>query len=74
MVIIYKNVGIIENITKVRIAKNLLMIICWHEIGFVIKISIVPVLYSPANVCMLIAEIKSRNNIGETVKKASIDA
>ena len=70
----YKKVGIIEIIIKVKDARNLLVIICSVEIGLVIKVSIVPALYSSEKERMLIAGIRNKKINGESVKKVSIEA
>ena len=64
----------IDIITNDRIAKNLLKIIWYLVMGLVVKVSIVPLLYSSDNARILIAGIRSKNNNGAREKKASIDA
>ena len=53
-------------------ARNFTKTILNLEIGFVIKISIVPILYSSAKIRILIAGINNKNKRGDVLKNISI--
>ena len=58
----------------VKPARNLAEIIEISLIGFVSNISIVPFFFSSANIFIVIAEIKNKNNQGDKAKSPSNEA